>query len=194
MKRKILRYALLLLVPALAVLTGSIIFSPYGNQEGFSYKLIKSTVEINAPADSVFRFLGNSENAAKWSVFVDHISPLNPDSFADDQPGLRRRCFCREDETGTQWDELITAVIPNKKRQLSIYNMKDFSMTAQHLATEQLYEVIEGNKCRLSLTLFYMNNSPTLWESLKTYIAAYKVKKIFDGNLENIKRIAETGK
>lgn len=55
----------------------------YGKKGGFDYKLISHTVEINAPADSVFKFLGNSANAHRWSVFVDHISPLNSDVVKD---------------------------------------------------------------------------------------------------------------
>jgi hypothetical protein len=174
--------------------TVMIVFSPYGKHEGFSYKLVKVTVAIDAPVDSVFKFLGNSANASKWSVFVDHITPLNADSFPDGAVGCRRRCFCNKDETGTQWDELTTERIPGEKRQLTIYNMKDFSMTADHLATEQLYEKTADNKCSLTFTVFYKDHNPTLMESIKLYFAAYKIKDIFFSNMTNIKRIAETGK
>jgi hypothetical protein len=170
-----------------------ILFSPYGNHPGFDYKLVLHSVEINAPPDSVFRFLGNSANASKWSVFVHHISPLNPDSFPDGTPGSRRRCYCQADEKGTRWDEVLTEVVPGKKRQILCYNLVDFTMTANDLATEQLYEPLGGNKCKLTFTVFYRHNQPTLWESIKTYLSAYKMKSIFEDNMNNIKRIVETG-
>src|SRR6187455_1770069 len=80
-----------------------ILTSPYGRSEGFEYRLVKYTVNINTSSDSVFRFLGNSNNARRWSVFVHHISTLNADSLPDGRPGSRRRCYCKEDETGMTW-------------------------------------------------------------------------------------------
>lgn len=174
-------------------LTGMIVFSPYGSHEGFDYKLVKVDMEIDAPVDSVYKFLGKSANAAKWSVFVDHITPLNADSFSDGSVGCRRRCYCNKDETGTQWDELTTENAADLKRQLTIYNMKDFSMTAEHLATEQLYEKIANDKCSLTFTVFYKDTKPTFMERFKLYFAAYKIKSIFVRNMANIKRIVETG-
>jgi hypothetical protein len=178
----------------LLTFSGLIIFSPYGNHDGFSYKLIVNTVAINAPVDSVFRFLGNSNNARKWSVFVDHITPLNTDSFPDGKPGSRRRCFCNADESGTRWDEVVTENVLNKKRQICCYALVDFSMSASNLATEQIYEATGNDKCKLTFTLFFKGAPPSLWGSIKTYIAAYKIKSIFSANMDNIRRISETGK
>lgn len=178
----------------LLLLTGMVAFSPYGKQKDFPYKLVKHTVEINAPVDSVFNLLGKSSMASSWSVYVDHITPLNADSFPDGTTGSRRRCFCENDETGIQWDELITENIPDKKRQLVLYNLKGFPITADHLATEQLYEKLSENKCSLTFTLFFKDSKPGLLESLKTYFAGYKIKDIYSANMYNIKRIAETGK
>jgi uncharacterized protein YndB with AHSA1/START domain len=171
--------------------SGLLFFSPYHSYDGFSYKLVKQTIEINAPREAVFKFLGNSKNASRWSVFVHHINPLNSDSFADGKPGGRRRCFCNADETGRRWDELITEVVPGTKRQLVTYNFKDFPMTAEHLATEQLYESISENKCRLTFTVFFKDSAPGLFETFKTNIAAYTIKSIFEKNMANIKRLVE---
>jgi len=165
--------------------------SPYRFHKGFSYKLIKQTIEIGAPAEKVYQFLGNSGNAAKWSVFVHHISPLNVDSVPDAAVGARRRCFRNADEKGTQWDELITENVLNKKRQLTIYNLKGFPMTAKNLATEQLYESLGNDKCRLSFTVFFKDTKPTLWETIKTYLGSYKIKSVFKQNMINIKNIVE---
>ena len=77
---KRLLYVFLFLCLFLAVVIG---FSPYGFQKGFSYKLIKHSIDINAPVEKVFAFLGNSHNASRWSSFVNHITVLNRDSFTD---------------------------------------------------------------------------------------------------------------
>jgi uncharacterized protein YndB with AHSA1/START domain len=183
---------LYLLLFLFLIIAGVVAFSPYGRQKGFSYKLIKHSIDINAPAERVFDFLGNSHNASRWSSFVSHITVLNPDSFTDGTSGSRRRCFRNKNEKGMQWDELIIEAAANKKRQLSIYNLKDFSMTAGHLATEQLYEVIGVNKCRLTFTVFFKDATPTIGEAIKMYIAAYMIEPVFKRNLSNIKRISES--
>jgi uncharacterized protein YndB with AHSA1/START domain len=150
-------------------------------------------VDIAVPPDSVFRFLGVSDNARKWSVFVDHITPLNADSVPDGTPGSRRRCFCKPDETGRRWDETITEVVPGKKRQLTIYNLVNFTAASQSLATEQLYRPLEGGGCRLTFTVFFKDAEPSWKETLEMYLAAYTIKSIFARNMDNIKRITETG-
>jgi hypothetical protein len=191
MKKKIFIGLLALIIVALIAM---VIFSPYKSYEGFPYKLIKTTVVINAPADSVFRYLGNSENARNWSVFVHHIDALNSDTIPDGQPGSKRRAFCNADEEGRRWDEITTLVEPNRKRQLTTFNYVDFWMTAEGLATEQLYVPLNDSTTQLSFTLFYLKNDPSFWEVMKTHFASYTVDDIFQRNMANIKRIVETGK
>jgi len=188
MRFKIFLTSILLLIIILAII---IFTSPYGRQEGFNYKLVKHTVHINAPADSVFRYLGNSGNAVNWSVFVDHISSLNSDSLVDGQPGSRRRCFCKKDESGIRWDETITEVDPGKKRQLTCYDFYGFSMTVDGIATEQKYESSPDGSSDLTFTFFIKDRKPNILESLKLYIGSYKLHSIFKRNLENIKAICE---
>jgi uncharacterized protein YndB with AHSA1/START domain len=190
MKKWLLRIAILVTVPASALW----LFSPYRHHKGFAYKLVANTVEIDVSADSVFRFLGNSANASKWSVFVDHISTLNGDEVPDGSIGSRRRCYRNADETGTQWDEVITEVVPAKKRQISCYNMQHFTMSADGLGTEQLYEPIGSHRCRLTFTLFFLSKEPGLWDGIKTTIAAYRVSSIFQRNMNNIKQVVEHGR
>jgi len=191
--KKILKWAAFSLLGIVMVLGLMIWFSPYRKHDGFNYKLIKHSVVINASADSVFHFLGNSANATRWSVFVNHISPLNAQEVSDGKIGSKRRCFCNADEKGQQWDEIITEVIPSKKRQLRTYNYVDFPIYADGLGTEQLYKPLGENKCELSFTVFYLDE-PSWTDELKTYFAAYRIKSIFAQNLNNIKRIVETGK
>lgn len=175
------------------LLAAAIAFSPYGPKKGFAHKLIIYSTDINAPVEKVFTFLGNSGNASRWSSFVNHITVLNPESFTDGTVGSRRRCFKNGNEQGMQWDELITEAAIDKKRQLTIYNLHDFAMTAQHLATEQLYETISEKKCSLTFTVFFKDAKPTMWETIKMYVAAYAIKPVFKKNLSNIKRITEEG-
>jgi hypothetical protein len=181
---------ILLTLVVIVVLT--ILFSPYGKHDGYNYKLVHTSVDINVPADSVFKYLGNSANAQDWSVYVDHITALNNDSFPDGVAGARRRCFRNPDEKGIWWDELVTIVEPGKRRQLTIYNLNNFPMGANGLATEQLYEPLDnGSKCRLTFIVFFLKHDPSMWESFKTYFAAYTIKSVFDENLQNIKHFTE---
>lgn len=186
---KILLFILLFVIVATAAM---IYFSPYRTHEGFPYKVMKHSIEINAPAEKVYEYLGNSANASDWSVFVDHITPLNTDSVPDGAVGSRRRCFVNPDETGTRWDETITENTPNTKRQITIYNMIDFPMRADNLATEQIYKKINDNSTDLTFTVFYLNAKPSFWDELKTHIASYKIISIFKGNMDNIKKIVES--
>ncbi|MDB5105532.1 MAG: hypothetical protein JWP91_3221 [Fibrobacteres bacterium] len=186
--------AALLTAGALAAVAAAMIaFSPYKRQPGFGYRVMLHTVDIAAPADAVFRFLGNSGNAGKWSVFVDHITPLNADSIRDGLPGSRRRCFCKRDETGRRWDETITEVVPGRKRRLALYDFVGFTAASDSLATEQIYESTEGGGCRLTFTVFFTKAEPAWTETLEMYLAAYTIKSIFARNMANIKRLNETG-
>jgi len=127
-------------------------------------------------------------------VYVDHISTLNSIRTPDGTPGSIRRCFCNKNEKGQRWDELITLVEPNKRRQLTTFNLIDFPMQANGLASEQRYRKISENRCEITFTLFFANHDPGFWDEFKTYFGAYQVQSIFQQNLKNIKRILETGK
>lgn len=165
--------------------------SPFGYHKGFDYPLIIQTIVIDAEPETVFKYLGNSSNAAEWSVFVDHISPLNAEKVQDGEIGSERRCFGSADETGIIWDERITRVEPGAHRQLEIYNLQGFELKADHLVTDQLYRRTNGLQTSLSFTLHYGDHDPSLWTTLKTYVAAYKISSIFADNLINIKKEIE---
>jgi uncharacterized protein YndB with AHSA1/START domain len=183
-----------LIAGGLAGLAAFLIYnSPFKIQPGFDQKVMLHTVDIAASPDSVFRYLGNSDNAKRWSVFVHHITPLNADSVPDGAPGSRRRCFCKPDESGKRWDETITEVIPGKKRRLTLYNMVGFAAASNSMATEQIYEPLEGGKCRLTFTVFFTEEKPSWKETMEMYFAAYSIKSIFARNMDNIKRLVETG-
>ena len=178
---------------SLLLLLGLIAFSPYGDKPGFGYKAVVENIEINAPPSVVYTYLGKSANASKWSVFVDHIVPLNADKVPDGRPGSFRRCFQKPDETGIVWDEEITVAERAKRRQLTIFNMKNFPVMAQGLATEQRYDSLGSRKTRLRFTLFFKGNNPSLTDELKTYLAAWEVARIYRQNMRNIKANVEAG-
>lgn len=187
---KIIYRILALLVIALVLM---IAFSPYSKKEGFAYPLVYHETLIEAPSDSIFAFLGRSSNANYWSSYVDHINPLNANVVKDGSPGAERRCFKSKNEEGIIWDERITIMEKNKRRQLTIFNMKGFPLSADGLATEQIYTGTKDGKTRLAFTLFFLDKEPSWMEKLKTYYAAYFVKNIYEKNLENIKTIIESG-
>ncbi|GAC1478947.1 MAG: hypothetical protein NVS1B4_23070 [Gemmatimonadaceae bacterium] len=145
---------------------------------------------IDAPCDSVFDYLGNSRHASEWSVFVSHITPLNPDVAADGTVGSVRRSFRRTDETGMTWDEYFTHVQAGRERRLRIFNVRGAPLrSATPIATQQLYEPLPAG-CRLAFTLFF-DGQPSISDDLKMRVAAYEIGRIFRRNIANIKRLTE---
>lgn len=165
--------------------------STFDLQEEKSVRMISESIEIDAPVSMVYQYLGNSDHARDWSVFVDHISPLNPQEIADGLPGSKRRCFTNESEDGVRWDEEIIEARMDSLRTLTIYNLVGFSLTAEGLVTNQLYEALPGKSTLLTFTLHFGEKDPRIGEALKTHIASPKVSRIFRQNLLNIKSILE---
>ncbi len=170
-------------------------FSPYKHSENYPYKnVVDNTVIINEPIDSVYRMLGHSSYARQWSVFVHHITPLNPNEVTDGTPGSIRRCFAQENENGIVWDEEILIVEPNKRRRLSIFNTKGFESESNDILTEQLYEKIDSNTTKLTFIVFRDENKEMeWWKQALLYYIAYNMKTVFEENMENIKYLAEEG-
>lgn len=191
MKRRSKWRFLWLLPSIVACLTGILfVFSPYRSNTFYSGKAVVSSVVINATPQEVYTYLGNSAHARQWSVFVDHITTLNEDSIHDGAVGSRRRCFCRADEQGMQWDELTTINEKDTKRRLLIYRLVHFALTADGLATEQIYTPLSNHKCRLTFTVFF-ENKPGFIDDFNMHFAAWYIHYILDRNLANIKRLNE---
>jgi hypothetical protein len=169
------------------------IFSPYRDHALYSKPAIVNSIEINAPVQSVYTYLGNSDNASRWSVFVKKIVPLNSETVPDGAPGSLRRCFTETDSTAMIWDEEIIYVEPNVKRTLTTFNLRNFPITVNGLQTDQLYETLANDRCRLSFTL-YFKNEPPLWEKIKLTLTSYYISYVFSRNLENIKHFTEINK
>lgn len=184
---KILLYILAIVSIAVVLF---VVFSPYSRKEDGVWN-VSHAIVIDAPVERVFGYLGISEHAADWSVFVHHISTINGAEIPDGSVGSIRRCFVNADESGTKWDEEIVEVLPFVKRRLTIFNMQHFPMTAVHLVTEQRYRKISENQCELTFTVFYDHENPGMLPHLKLYFAAYRIQSIFKQNMGNIKRNIE---
>ena len=173
-----------------AGVTGIVVLSPYGRHEGFDYKLLVESATLHVPCDAVFDYLGTSSNAREWSVFVSHITPLNPAEARDGAAGSIRRSFQRADETGMMWDEYFTDVRAGRERRLLIYNVRGATLRSDTpLMTAQIYDPLPAG-CRLALTLFF-ESPPPLRDEIKMRLASYKIGRIFRRNIANIKRITE---
>lgn len=184
------RVTLALLILALLVLLALLAWSPYREHEGFAYRLVKETVDIDASCERVHAYLGNSANASDWSVFVDHITPLNDDSVPDGETGSIRRSFRNADESGMTWDEHFELVEPLRRR-LSIYNVRGAPGAGGRLLTEQIYEPLREGGCRVSFTLFF-GDEPALGDDLLMRLSAHWIARIFRSNIDNVRQLVES--
>ena len=186
MARHLKQLALVIPILLIVGLVGLLVWSPYREHEGFPNRLIKETVEIQAPCESIYEYLGNSANARSWSVFVDHITPLNVDQVPDGAQGSIRRSFRNADESGMTWDEYFELVEPLRRR-LVIYDVTGVPTTEGELLTEQLYEPMSDDGCRLSFTLFFRKD-PSFRDGLLMRLSAHEIARIFRNNIGNVKR------
>lgn len=189
MVRRSKQVALVAPVLLIIFLAALVVWSPYRDYVGFPDRLIKEAVEIDAPCQDVYEYLADSENARRWSVFVDHITPLNLDEAPDGAQGSIRRSYKRADEGGMTWDEYFELVEPLRRR-LVIYNVQGVLTTEGELLTEQLYEPLGDYGCRLSFTLFFRER-PSLGDEVLMRLSAHEIARIFRSNIRNVKRLNE---
>ncbi len=170
------------LILLISILIGAWIMSPYSKyKEG----KIVSKVNIEMPCTAAFDYLGNSENAKTWSVFVDFIETTNKEHFEDGEIGSKRICYTKSDRSGFNWEEEVLEIIPNEYRKLSCYNFKNLAVKAPNLVTEQIY-IDKGEDCVLVFTLDF-SKKPSFIEKLKLKFSSYRIQSIFDQNLLNIR-------
>ncbi|GMR13888.1 MAG: hypothetical protein BMS9Abin29_2113 [Gemmatimonadota bacterium] len=180
-----LKYAALAAVPL--SFAGVLLSSPY---RGAPTPLISESVEIARPCLRVVDYLANSAHASEWSAFVSHITPLNAEIVPDGAQGSIRRSFRNSDETGMRWDEYFLEVTPLRRR-LRVYNVVGAPLRATTLLlTEQIYEPVDANRCRLSFTLFF-GEDPSLGDRLRLRLGAHLIAPIFRRNIGNIKQLVE---
>lgn len=165
------------------------LFSPF-KKNGEQYAL-ENTILVNKPVSVVYTYLGNSNNAANWSSYVNHITPLNTDKVNDGDKGSIRRCFKNEDEEGIWWDEEILTDNTNTERELTIYNMHGFAIQTHNLTTKQLYTAISDTATQLTFGLYKNAEEVTISDWFKLRFAGWIISSIFDKNLEGIKSEVE---
>jgi hypothetical protein len=165
-----------------------IISSPFKKYDDHFGREIRVTTQIHAPAAQVFRYLGDSRNAAKWSSFVHHITPLNPTEKADGTVGAFRRCFKNADESGEVWDEEILEIEPNLRRKISIFNLQNFGFSVGNLRTEQRYISLDSTNCQLTFSLFFEPKKSAFFDEMRGILTGKQIQKIFQRNLANIKK------
>jgi hypothetical protein len=149
---------------------------------------ISTTVRINAPVSVVWKYASDSTKANDWSIYFDHISPLP--GIPDGKIGALRRCFRNKDETGPYWDEVTTESVPETRRQITTYGLKNFPMnfvtSDQYVFVRQLYKAVDANTTEMT---FQTRTSPsrTWMGRLAFWISKGETERIFLANLENIK-------
>ncbi|MES1172334.1 MAG: SRPBCC family protein [Bacteroidota bacterium] len=168
-------------------------FSPYGRRVDPPSPRLEETVDVAAPCGRVFTYLGDSSHARLWSVFINHITPLNPEVAADGAVGSIRRSFRNADEQGMRWDEEFMIVEPDRRRRLRIFNMVEARAPRDNsLMSEQVYRPLPDGGCRLAFTLF-LQNPPSLADQVAVRLIAHQVSRVFRRNIANVKRLVEQG-
>lgn len=162
-------------------------FSPYDNENGNKKKLIKTSIIINKPVDTVYYFMSKNKPCEKGLLYLDHIDVLNNPKKANSEVGTKKRFYTNADETGQQFDGIVINSIKNKKRRLELFNFQNFPMEFNNLIHEQTFSKIGKNKCKLNMKLFYKKNTPEFWDEVKAHIASYRIKKAFKENMLVIK-------
>lgn len=154
---------------------------------------VSESVEINAPVEKTWAYASDSLQAVNWSIYFDHISPLEGPS-PDGQIGSLRRCFRNKDESGYAWDEVIINVEPQKLRQIVTYNFINYPFNFAHeneyVFVRQLYESLGPDKSKLTFQTIPRNESNPFFRFI-FWISRGKTGEIFLKNLENIKAAIE---
>lgn len=149
------------------------------------------TVEIDAPVEIVWAYVGDSKNASEWSVYFDHITPLPgaPDGLVDSL----RRCYRRGDETGIAWDERVARVEEFRLRELhtfAVRGFKDELFNQAEYSVIQRFEPLPGGRTRLTFSSTLLK--PRSWSALMRFgDARAEAERVVGLNLANIAAAAE---
>ncbi|MFG1499076.1 hypothetical protein ABMA70_02625 [Halobacteriovorax sp. XZX-3] len=175
------------------------------------------TVEINAPIEAVWDYNSKNEHARQWSTYFYKIvscpnsqCPWN-EKLKQSDIGFTRRCYRRESEQGTFWDETTTMVSKSENeyyKQIRAYNFNEFMDFMNYnekgeFLVEQFYKKLGDNKTSLTFRSGYIRrhelaSAPSkfeffLWEQIFHFITKRSVTNTFKWNLENIKAHIEQG-
>ncbi|MFG1483668.1 hypothetical protein ABMA79_04870 [Halobacteriovorax sp. HFRX-2_2] len=175
------------------------------------------TVVIEAPIDVVWNYNSKNENARQWSTYFYKIvscpiseCPWNA-NLKDSDIGFTRRCYRRESEKGTFWDETTTKVTKAQGeyyKQIRAYNFNEFMDFMNYdekgeFLVEQFYKKLDENKTSLTFRSGYIDRleleSPPskfeyfFWNQIFNFITKRSVTNTFKWNLINIKAHIEQG-
>lgn len=148
---------------------------------------------IEAPVEKTWEYASNSLEAVNWSIYFDHISPLEAPA-PDGEVGSLRRCFRNQDEKGYAWDEVIINVEPQKLRQIVTYNFINFPFSwihsGEYVFVRQLYESLGPQKSKLTFETITRDGGNPFFRFL-FWVSRKKTTEIFLKNLRNIKAAIE---
>ncbi|MBI4345991.1 MAG: SRPBCC family protein [Elusimicrobia bacterium] len=150
-----------------------------------------NSVEIDAPVELVWAYVGDSRNAAEWSVYFDHITPLPGEP--DGRAGSRRRCYRRADETGIAWDERVERVEEFRLREIHTFAVRGFRdplLNEAEYRVLQRFEPLPGGRTRLSFDSVLLR--PRSWNAWTTFGSAKaEAERVVGLNLANIAAAVE---
>lgn len=161
------------------------------------YLTQNNSVIVNAPIDAVWKYVSDSSRAEYWSIYFDHITPMDD---KDGQVGSVRRCYRYANETGPTWDEMVLEIKPPNFRKMKTFNLKGFSFKGHEKIEFYVFQEVEklsDSQTRLtfastSANLFEVISDPSL---LQFVLSRFKpeAERIIKANLENIKYAIENG-
>ena len=147
----------------------------------------KESVVINAPLESVWAYVGNSENAKEWSVYFSHIKPI---AGQDGQVGGIRRCFRRSDETKNRWDEKTLELKPMTYRKIHTYALHGFPDESFNSAEFHVHQRFEESADKKSVTLSFGSELLKPHDPISFFRFLWhsgEVSRVISLNLQNIK-------
>jgi hypothetical protein len=151
-----------------------------------------ATVVIDAPIDEVWKYTGDSSQAAKWSTFFDHITPMP--GIPEGQVGALRRCYRRPDNSGLNWDERTVAVQAPTRRELRTFNIQRSpipGMDGYEFEVVHTLRALGPNQTELTFSST-VAKWDFRWSAIKKLIfGGVEAAKIVQDNVENIKVLIE---
>jgi len=154
---------------------------------------LSESIVIEAPVESVWSYVSVSENAAEWSVYFHHISPL-PGPVADGEVGSIRRCFRSASERDDiWWDELVLEVQPQRYRRILSYNAHGLHpafLNTGEFYVHQTYQELDSARTRLTFSAEQLRPAGLL-NRARFHSAGREGRKMFRLNLENIRTAVE---
>lgn len=160
---------------------------------------IHHAVTVDAPVEAVWEYGSDSTRAAEWSVYFDHIVPIEGEGLAPDGTvGAYRICYRHADRTGPRWGETTEDATPLQHREIHTFDLRGFQFGPLAKLTEhevhQDYAAVGSDSTRLTFRsrlrrpegLLGLIVFPVLKASYLVTGAREAGQQVFIWNLENI--------